>query len=562
MLTPRYYQSDSVNAFFDYCERNHGKHPLIVVPTAGGKSLIQALIIDKMLKYPNVRMLLLTHQQELIKQNASELLGFLDDRLLDVGVYCAGLNSRDTKSQILFASIQSIHKKAWELGFFDLILVDECHRIPQKSIGTYRKFLDEMFKINPKIVIGGLTATAFRMKHGILTEGKDAIFNDICYSTSIPELINPNHFKNRDHKQYLTNIISKSGVNKADLNDVHIRGGEYVQGEMETAFRANGLIAKAVTEIKEYTESRKKVLIFTAGIAHCEEVTEELNRNGLSARCTHSNQNKNINEQNLEDFKSGKYKFLVNVDQYTTGFNERSIDCVILLRATQSPGLYMQMVGRGFRMFPGKDNCLVLDFGKNIERFGPIDKIEIKKNKEGNREVSTAPQKECPDCHSVIALAVMICPDCGHVFPQKDKHEDTASEADILSKWKKPIEYTVESVNYSRHCKAGKPDSLRVEYVCDQYGIIKVSEWICVQHQGFAKKKAEKWVSRVTDLKVDTVEEALKVCSTFEKPIKIIVDSNGHYPSITARIFAPKKSVEQIREEKEAEFDEAVGRLM
>jgi DNA repair protein RadD len=156
----------------------------------------------------------------------------------------------------------------------------------------------------------------------------------------------------------------------------------------------------------------------------------------------------------------------------------------------------------------------------------------------------------------------MICPDCGHVFPQKDKHEDTASEADILSKWKKPIEYTVESVNYSRHQKAGKPDSLRVEYVCDQYGIIKVSEWICVQHQGFARKKAEKWLKRVTDMEINTVEEALKVCSMFEKPIKIIVDSNGHYPSITARIFAPKKSMEQIKKEKEAETQEALERVM
>jgi len=562
MLTPRYYQKEAVSSFFNYCGENHGKHPLIVMPTGSGKSFLQALIVNKMLEYPGIRVLLLTHQKVLIEQNAQELLGFLDDRLLDVGVYSAGLKSRDTHNQILFAGIQSVYNKAWELGFFDLILIDESHRVPQKKFGTYRKFLAEMFKINPKIIIGGLSATPYRLGTGMLNEGEDAIFDDICHVTTIPELINPNHFKNSDKKQYLCNIISKNSINRADMTGVHIRGGDYVPGEMERAFNKHDLISRTVKEIRELTSDRKKILVFTAGIAHCEAVKEEMVSQGLDVRSIHSQLSDEENDTTLKDFKEGKFRYLVNVDILTTGFNEKAIDCICILRSTKSPGLYYQICGRGLRMHPSKENCLVLDFGGNILLHGPIDKIEIKKNKEGNREVSTAPQKECPDCHSVIALAVMICPDCGHVFPQKDKHEDTASEADILSRWKKPIEYTVESVNYSRHCKAGKPDSLRVEYVCDQYGIIKVSEWICVQHQGFAKKKAEKWVSRVTDLKVDTVEEALKVCSTFEKPIKIIVDSNGHYPSITARIFAPKKSVEQIREEKEAEIYEAVGRLM
>lgn len=561
MLKPRYYQADAVKSFFDYTLNEPGKHPLIVIPTAGGKSFIQALIVKRMLDFPNVRVLLITHQQELIRQNASELLGFLDDRLLDVGIYSAGLKSRDTRNQILFAGIQSVHKRAWELGHFDIIMVDEAHRIPQKSIGTYRKFLDEMFKINPKIIIGGLSATPYRMKDGMLTEGDDAIFDDICHSTSIPELINPNHFKNRDQKQYLCNIISKNSINQADLTGVHVRGGDYVQGEMERAFNKNDLITRTVQEIKDLASNRKKILVFTAGIAHCEAVTEEFIRQGMEAKCIHSQKGDAENEETLNEFRND-LRILVNVDVLTTGFNQKNIDCICLLRSTKSPSLYCQIVGRGLRMHPDKENCLILDFGGNILLHGPIDKIEIKKNKEGKGEIHTAPQKECPECHDVIALQTMICPSCGYVFPQKDKHSDTASMADVLSKWKKPTEFDVHDVYYSRHKKDGKPDSMMVEYACDEYRAVCFREWVCIEHTGFAKRKAVSWMKKRTDEDISTVTEALEKCKTFDKPLKIIVDENDKFPKISGCVFAPRKTKEEIAAEKEAAFETAMEALM
>lgn len=564
MLKPRYYQIAAVNDLFEYVgdEKNHGKHPLISIPTGAGKGFVQALIVNRMLEYPGVRVLLITHQKWLIEQNVGELLGFLDDRLLDVGVYSAGLKSRDTSNQILFAGIQSVHNKAWEIGWFDIILIDEVQRVPQKSYGTYRKFLDEMFKINPKIVIVGLSATIYRMGTGLLTDGEDSIFDDICHVTTIPELINPHHFKNTDHIQYLCNIISKNSINRADLSNVHIRGGEYVPGEMQNAFNKNDLISRAVAEIKELTVDRKKILSFTAGIDHCEAVTQNMIDQGLDARCIHSKKSDEENEKIVQAFKRGEFRYLNNVKVLTEGFNEKAIDCVCLLMSTRSPGLYYQMCGRGLRLHPNKENCLVLDFGGNILFHGPIDKIEIRKNKEGKREVFTAPQKECPKCHDVLALAVVICPSCGYVFPQKDKHDDTASEADILSKWKKPITLDVHEIRYARHSKAGKTDSLLVEYVCDQYNVLKYREWICCQHENFAKQKADRWMKKRYGKTIDTVDYALKVCEEFEKPIKIIVDENDKWPKITGYVFAPKKSAEEIKAEKEAAFKEAVGRLM
>jgi DNA repair protein RadD len=555
MLLPRYYQNLAIESFWNYISNNWGKNPLIIVPTGAGKSLIQAYIVRKMLDYEHTRILLLTHQSELIKQNYLELMeNFNNETMIDAGIYSAGLDCRDTQNRIIFAGIQSVHKRAWEMGWFDLILVDECHLIPHSGEGMYRTFLQEMKKINKNIVVGGLTATAYRSKNGLLTDGKGKLFDEVCYEATIKELINPNHPKNLDKVQYLCNLISKNAVNKVDLTNVHIRAGEYKSDEMEHAYMDNDLVGKAIKEIQEYTTDRKKVLIFSAGIKHCIDIVEKMNLMGLEARGIHSKQSDEINDQNLQAFKDGKIKYLINVNVLTTGFNEKAIDCIVLLRSTKSPGLYYQMVGRGLRLHPDKTDCLVLDFGRNIELHGPIDLIEIAKRKDGSNHIETCPMKECPECQHLLFLSVMVCPDCGYEFPQAPKHEEKASDADILSKWKKPEEVEIQSVYYSRHSKTGKPDSLRVDYY---YGMIdKYSEWICLQHEGFAKRKAMQWIRKVTDLNIDTVDEALEHCSEFKQPSKIIVDNNSKYPAVVGYLFEEKKEEVISQNIPEKTFDE------
>jgi DNA repair protein RadD len=474
------------------------------------------------------------------------------------------LKRRDTRNRIIFAGIQSVHKRAWELGFFDLIIIDEAHRIPKKAMGTYRFFLDEMIKINPKIIITGLTATEFRRTSGMLCEGKDRIFHDAAYSVSIPELIDPNHFRNRDNKQYICNMISKNAVNQVDLKGVHIRAGEYVKEEMQRAFQANDLVTKAVTEIVELASDRKKILVFTAGCEHCEEVTEELNNQGISATYIHSKQDDKINSKNIADYKNGEYQALCNIDILTEGFDETRIDCIPILRSTRSPGLLVQLVGRGFRLHPDKTDCLVLDFGGNLQRFGPIDKIEVRKKKDGTKEVTTMPQKECPQCHALVALAVMICESCGYKFPQSDKHEETASEADILSKWIPPETIEVEYIWFSRHSKKGKPDSLRVDY---NVGIMQsYSEWVCLEHEGFAKRKAIKWVANRTDKEINTVQDALDNEDYFRKVKSIVVNFNDKFPQITGYIFEDKdefeKRIKGMEREKEKEENEIIRNVL
>jgi hypothetical protein len=144
------------------------------------------------------------------------------------------------------------------------------------------------------------------------------------------------------------------------------------------------------------------------------------------------------------------------------------------------------MVGRGFRLDPSKENCLVLDFGGNILRHGPVDALEIKDRAAGGG--GEAPAKECPQCQAVIHAAYSVCPDCGYEFPQpkREQHEREASTASVLSGEVTETEHEVKGVTYSVHIKRdapeGHPRTMRVDYRVGFHNY--KSEWVCFEHSG------------------------------------------------------------------------------
>jgi DNA repair protein RadD len=179
-----------------------------------------------------------------------------------------------------------------------------------------------------------------------------------------------------------------------------------------------------------------------------------------------------------------------------------------------SPGLWYQCVGRGFRLHPGKQNCLVLDFGGNALRHGPVDQLKVP----GQAADGTgkAPAKECPECLSVIAAGYARCPECGYEFPppEKQKHDARASTAGVLSGQVVDTEYEVLDIRYSVHTRRDAPPdapkTMRVEYWIGQF--TSVSEWVCFEHTGYARWKAEKWWRRRSpDPVPDTAERAVEI---------------------------------------------------
>ncbi|WP_419194109.1 DEAD/DEAH box helicase [Novipirellula herctigrandis] len=329
-------------------------------------------------------------------------------------------------------------------------------------------------------------------------------------------------------------------MHRADFGGLHIRAGEFVSGEVESLINDDALVSAACAEIVELTQDRRAVLIFASSVAHGRRVVEVLQQNhGIECGFVTGETPAADRDELLARFRGDAptsllgeepLRFLCNVSVLTTGFDAPRVDCVVMLRPTMSPGLLYQCVGRGFRLHPDKQDCLVLDFGGNIERHGPIDQIKPKEKQ--LRSGSEPPAKECEKCHALVACGYANCPECGHPFPpsQREAHDAEASEAGVLSGEVTDIEYNVQDIIYRIHRKRDAdedaPRCLRVDYMIglDHWQ----SEFICIEHTGYAKAKANVWWSqRCLDPCPNNAEEALDIANAglLASPERITVQS-------------------------------------
>lgn len=504
MLSLRPYQEEAKAAVYEHL-RIRDDNPCVVIPTAGGKTPVMASICHDAVTLWKGRVLILAHVKELLEQAAEKLAAICPE--VSFGVYSAGLKRRDRKESVIVAGIQSVYKRACELEAFDLVIIDEAHMIPLEGDGMYRQFLADAKVVNRNLRIIGFTATPFRLKSGSICT-PDGFLNHVCFEVGVRELI-------RDG--YLCPLITKAGINKADTSSLHVRAGEFVPGEAEDLMDQEHLVEAACGETIGHTRERNAVLIFAAGVKHGEHIVRVLKeKHGVECGFVTGETPTKERDATLARFKRGELKYLCNVNVLTTGFDAPNIDCVVLVRPTMSAGLYYQMVGRGFRLHPSKHNCLVLDFGGNVLRHGPVDQIRIKEPSAGGN--SPAPAKECPECQSVIAAGYARCPDCGYEFPPPDrqKHDAKASEAGILSGQVTTTKFAVRDVFYSVHKKRGAPDdaarSMRVDYKTGWHDY--KSEWVCVEHDGYARRKAEQWWRRHSRGPIpSTAQEAVDIAN-------------------------------------------------
>lgn len=502
----REYQLQAIDAVYTHL-RTRDDNPCVVIPTGGGKTPVIATICRDAVQLWNGRVLILAHVKELLEQAAEKLRAIAPD--LPVGIFSAGLKRRDLGYAVTIAGIQSIYQRACDVGPADLIIVDEAHLIPPDGEGMYRQFLTDMRAINPQVRVIGLTATPFRMKTGTICAAEN-ILNHVCFEVGVRELI---------VQGYLSALRTKAGSQRPDYDQLHVRGGEFIAGEVEALMDSDNLVLSACREIVENTHDRSSVLIFASGVTHGEHVADVLRtRHKVECGFVCGETLPFERDDVLRRFRAGALKYLCNVNVLTTGFDAPNIDCVALVRPTLSPGLYYQMVGRGFRLHPGKSDCLVLDFGGNVLRHGPVDQIRVEPPSSGTGE---APAKECPQCHALVAMGYATCPQCGFAFPdrQRQKHDATASTEGILSDEVTRIEYEVTDAFYGVHVKRDAPPdaprSMRVDYQVgfNQY----ISEWVCVEHAGYARQKAVTWWRTRSDAPVpDSAAEAVQRASAGE----------------------------------------------
>lgn len=512
-LVLRDYQREAVEAIWNGLVEAAG-NLLCVLPTGTGKSIVIAEFIRRVVsEYPECRILVVTHVQELVEQNFKEMVNHWPQ--CPAGIYSAGLNSRDVKSQVIFAGIQSIHNKAFKLQKVDIILVDEAQSIPRKSDTTWLKFLHEVKLINPYLRVVGLTATAFRMDSGMLHKGKGALFERIVYEYNILDAIGSG---------YLCAPISKSSETQIDTSGVGVRGGEFIATELNSRACDPDTVKAIVRELMEAGQDRKGWIVFGAGVEHCEMIRQELKANGVTCEGVFATTPKAERRAHVENFKAQKIRCLVSVNALAVGFNAKHVDLVGLARPTKSAGLYIQSCGRGLRLFPGKDNALILDWGGNIKRHGLLDKPNVKdKRGEGSGDI---PVKSCPECGADNYIAARECKECGAIFDfDGSKISTRADDGPLLStQMIQPEWIDVKDTKYYPHVKEGKPPMIRVVYQC---GFTFPTEYICLEHVGYARQKAESWwKSRSTLASASvprSVDEALTRLGELRKPTAIQV---------------------------------------
>lgn len=531
MLDLRPYQRAAIDGLYDYWASKKGDNPLIVAPTGSGKSLIIAHLVKDAMSFFGTRVLMLTHVKELLEQNATELLNLY--READVGFYSASLKKKALHHAITFAGIQSIYKRAFDMiPAPDLVIVDECHLIPRSDSTRYNKFLSDLKKANPAVKIVGLTATPYRLDSGWLHKGEGAIFDGIAYDIPVADLM---------EQGFLAPVVSKAGARKIDLSEVGHRGGEFIESDLAKAASDPELVRETVAEIVEYGADRKAWLIFACGVIHANMLRDEFQTHNIEAHVVTGADGMTERGEKIERFRRGGFKCLINVNVLTTGFNVPHVDLIGIVRATESAGLYVQIVGRGTRIAPGKTDCLVLDYGDNVMRHGFIDKVKPKiKSK---TEDGQAPCKECPSCQTIQHAAMRNCIVCGYAFPPPVlNHGSKAYNGAMISTQVQAEWVDVDDVGYSRWRKEGKPDSIRVTYYC---GLIKVSEWLCPDHGGYA---AERYVKRKAALGAtsSTTEEAMNECDNWIKPSRIKVKANDKFYDIVQLDYSPPKRLTDV----------------
>jgi len=520
----RQYQHEAIEAVHAHiCTKE--TNPCVVIPTGGGKSVIMAGMIQKWkVPAPWVRGIILAHRKELVQQNAEKLLGSYPNG--DIGVFSAGLGQYDYESSILFASIDSVFRKAGEFQAFDYAFVDEAHRIPPSGEGKYRTFLAGCKKFNQKLRVIGWTATPFRINCGPICH-KDHILQEVCYEAGITDLID---------KGFLCRLRSKVGRCQPDLQGVRRNsGGDYIVKSLADVTNRSDIVANAVAETCRImvVERRRSAVFFCVDIEHCSRVSEELRKHGVYAPVITGKTKHEVRDRLIQDFKAQRIRAVCCVNVLTEGFDAPHIDCIVLLRPTLSPGLFSQMVGRGLRIHSQKNDCLVLDFAGCIDEHGPIDCLA-----DGQAVVLAT----CTECRESFSRAIRRCPQCGWEIPKLEverleaeeknrrMHSDKASKKSILSH--EPEVHQVHAVFATRHVKKDSPDSLKIQYRCDKS---MFREWICLDHDGFAGHRAARWWRErfVSKKGPPTVGEALENLFLTQELLDwtktVTVKKNGRY---------------------------------
>jgi DNA repair protein RadD len=525
MKTPRWYQLEARDAALR-CLFATPEDFLILMPTGTGKSYCIADLITYVVRqWPTTRVLKLTHVKELIQQNAATLLEMWPEAPL--GIVSAGLNKKQATAQIVYGGVDTVINKLAEMGRRDLIIVDEAHRMSVKEEATYGTLLKHFKALNPNIRVVGYTATGYRQGQGLLTQP----YNDPKTGGTVPplfthvayDLTSMAMFNRLVTEGWLAPLIPRTTEMQIDVTVLHTRAGEYVQKEVERQINTSAKVAACVDEIVNFGQDRRAWLVFAHGLANAKLVADELILRGIETVVITATTPADERADALARIKTGDLRCIVNNDVLTTGFDCPMLDLIAVLRATRSTSLWVQILGRGTRPHPGKQNCLVLDFAGNTARLGPINDPVLPQPRGKGKAAGVAPVKVCNNCGVYNHASARECVQCATVFTERDKLTKIASTNELI-RVEEPVikEITVLNVVYKTF-ESTYTAKLVLQVI---YGTVAGRFIEYVTFDG-SKKGATWWQQRSSAEVPATAAEARARNNELQRPAKIAVWMNN-----------------------------------
>lgn len=364
MFKLREYQQAGVDAALDFFEfGDHKDKPIIIAPTAAGKSVYIAAIVKEL----DGGVLVIQPSKELLEQNFAKFEAYGGQ----ASIYSASVGQKKV-GRVTFATIGSITKHPELFSHVRYVLIDECHLVPPEPGSMFMKFLLKL----PGIKVIGLTATAFRLKRyndpftgepysqiNLLPRERPRYFNRFLHITQINELYN---------QKYLCPVrwIPLEWNNgKLRYNST---GAEFSDRSMDEAMKEQKILERIPGILKQAKEKgRKHVLVFVKSVDYAQELAKLV----PNTACVSALTKKKERDLILRKFKAGELDAVFNVGVLTVGFDFPALDCIIIARPTMSLALYMQMVGRGIRLHDKKTDCAVVDMCGNLNRFCKMEDI-------------------------------------------------------------------------------------------------------------------------------------------------------------------------------------------
>lgn len=340
------------------------------------------------------RVLVVTHVRELVEQVAAAARSMG----LRAGINAAALGERTWRGSFIVAAIQSVFRNGRSFGPIDLLIIDEVHMVPHGEMGMYRQLIRDLGV--QRIV--GLTGTPFRLNGGSLVEGEGALFERIVYTYPIIQGI-------RDG--YLAPAFSATVDDAMDVSNLKTSQGEYTGSSQDRQTIA--MMNSHLAQLRVLGADRKRWLIFEASTKAAKAMTARMNEWGIPTGIVLGTTPHAERTATIAAYRAGRLRALVNVSALTTGFDVPDVDLLVMRRATQSLGLYVQMIGRGLRTIggnidasiaAGKADCLVCDYASNISKHGALDFLRPKE--------TTSKLVSCDACRARVPAAAMKCWAC------------------------------------------------------------------------------------------------------------------------------------------------------